>query len=143
MEHKTVEHGNSQDLEAALQRDAAGYTNTSTTHDTKHTTSTAPVIEGEHTHHHVHHHIQPVIQKETVEPEYIHTTVPVHETHHANAIHHEATVLPTKTLDEYTASRGDLQSHSTKKLNEYSGCPTIKDKSLRSDSRGQQAIHGH
>lgn len=142
VEHKTVNHGNKEDVQAALQRDAANYMNTSTVHDTKHTASTAPVVEGEHTHHHVHHHVQPVIQKETVQPEYVHTTVPIHETHHASAIHHEATVLPAKTLDEYTASHGDMKPRSTQKLNEYTGCPTIKDKSLRSDSRGEQALHG-
>jgi hypothetical protein len=143
VEHKTIEHGNKQDVQVALQKDAAAFMNTSTMHDTKKTASTAPVMEGEHTHHHVHHHIQPVIQKETIQPEYIHTQVPIHETHHAAAIHHEATALPAKTLEEYAKTRGDLDAHSPRSLQEYSGCPTVKDKSLRLGDRGQNAIHGH
>ncbi|KID83444.1 allergen [Metarhizium guizhouense ARSEF 977] len=143
VEHKTIEHGNKEDVKAALKRDAENYVNTSTTHDTKQTATAAPVVEGERTQHHVHHHIQPVIEKETIQPEYIHTTVPIHETHHANPIHHETTVLPAKTMEEYTAGRGDLQAHSTAKVKEFPGCPTLKDKSLQSDAKGQQAIHGH
>ncbi|KHN96010.1 allergen [Metarhizium album ARSEF 1941] len=143
VEHKTVEHGNKEDVQAALQKDAANYVNSSTTHDTKRTATAAPAVQGEHTQHHVHHHIQHVIEKETIQPEYIHTTVPVHETHHAKPIHHEATVLPAKSLEEYTASRGDLQAHPTNKVKEFPGCPTLKDKSLESKSQGQQAIHGH
>ncbi|TWU72824.1 hypothetical protein ED733_001339 [Metarhizium rileyi] len=143
VEHKTVEHRDKNDVASALQRDAANYVNSSTTHDTEYTTKAAPIIEGEHTEHHVHHHIQPVIEKETTQREYIHTTVPVHEKHYAQPIHHEATVLPAKSLDEYTSNRGDLQAHSTAKVNEYPGCPTLKDKSLQAETKAQSAIHGH
>ncbi|KAK0629543.1 hypothetical protein B0T17DRAFT_525741 [Bombardia bombarda] len=47
--------------------------------DTTHTTSRAPVVQGEHVHHHIHETVQPVLHKETIQPEVVHTTVPIHE----------------------------------------------------------------
>ncbi|KAK2593080.1 hypothetical protein QQS21_009210 [Conoideocrella luteorostrata] len=143
VEHKSFEHGDKANVKEALQKDAAKYTNKSTTHDTTHTASAAPVVSGERTHHHVHHHVQPVVQKDTIQPEVVHTAVPVHETHHNAAIHHETTMLPAKTMDEYTTSRGELDANATpRKINEYMGCPTVKDKALRKDAREQQVLHG-
>lgn len=101
------------------------------------------MVSGEHTHHHVHHHIQPVIQKEVIQPEYVHTTIPVHETHHAAAIHHEVTTLPPKTLEEYQAARGGLQANSTPRIiNEFDGCPSVKDKGMASGNQADNALHG-
>lgn len=100
------------------------------------------MLTGERTHHHVHHHIQPVVQKETIQPEVVHTTIPVHETHHAAPIHHETTTLPVKTMEEYTASRGDLKAHTPKQLSEFEGCPNLRDKRLQ-DEHAKQAIHGN
>ena len=57
-------------------------------------------IAGEHLHHHVHETIQTVLQKETIAPTTFHTTVPIHEQIHEAPIVHEATSLPTVTLDE-------------------------------------------
>ncbi|KAG6291391.1 hypothetical protein E4U09_003959 [Claviceps aff. purpurea] len=142
-QHKTVEHGDKGDVDAALAQDASKFKNTSTMHETKHTASATPTIAGERTHHHVHHHVQPVVQKETIQPEVVHTTVPVHETHHNAAIHHETTTLPPTTLDEYTTSHGKMPANSTpRKIDEYAGCPTVKDKNLRKDVRATEALHG-
>ncbi|KAG6039420.1 hypothetical protein E4U41_002662 [Claviceps citrina] len=142
-EHKTVEHGHQENVEAALKRDEARFKNTTTAHETERTTSAAPVVASERIHHHVHHHIQPVIQKETVQPEVVHTTVPVHETHHNAPIHHETTTLPPTTMDEYTTGRGKLDTADAtpRKIDEYEGCPTVKDQNLRQDARVKNVLH--
>ncbi|KZL83202.1 allergen [Colletotrichum incanum] len=107
-QNKTVEHGNERDTRQALDREAAQFKNTSTTQQTTHSQSstTAPVANSERVHHHVHEHVQPVVEKETIQPHVVHTTVPVHETHHAEAIHHGTSVLPTKTLGELERGSG-------------------------------------
>ncbi|KAG5953519.1 hypothetical protein E4U53_005294 [Claviceps sorghi] len=142
-QHKVVDHGNQADVDAKLKQDAAKFENTSTIHGTEHTSSEGPAISGERTHHHVHHHVQPVIQKKTVQPEVVHTTVPVHERHNNAAIHHETTTLPATTLDEYTTTHGKLNASDAtpRKIDEYAGCPTVKDKNLRSDVRAKEALH--
>ncbi|KAH9476668.1 hypothetical protein JR316_0010582 [Psilocybe cubensis] len=46
-------------------------------------------------HHHVHHVIQPVIEKETIDRQHIHTTIPIHEvTHEAPVVHQSQTHAP-------------------------------------------------
>ncbi|CAH0056179.1 unnamed protein product [Clonostachys solani] len=125
VEERTVQHGNPDELHRTLERDAAKFKDTSTTHDTRHSTTTNPTMAGERVHHHVHEHIQPVIEKETVQPHVVHTTAPVHEVHHAAPVHHETTTLPTKTLDEFTQGVGQsgLGAKGTNVLREYEGCP--------------------
>ncbi|KAG5993090.1 hypothetical protein E4U43_003590 [Claviceps pusilla] len=142
-QHKTIDHGSKADDQARLKQDQAKFENTSTIHETEHTSSAAPTIAGERTHHHVHHHVQPVIQKKTIQPEVVHTTVPVHETHHNASIHHETTTLPPTTLDEYTTTHGKLDATNAtpRKIDEYAGCPTVKDKNLRQDVRAKEALH--
>lgn len=112
-------------------------------HDTNYTTSQAPVTTGEHIHHHIHQHVQPVVQKEVIQPKVVHTTMPVHEVHNAAPVHHQTTTLPAKTMDEFTKDSGALEPRSAKKITEYDGCPTAKDKNLRNDKRTHEAIHGH
>lgn len=149
VEHKTFEHGDDRVLQDELSRDAAQYKNKSVTEQTSHTTSAAPVVSGERVHHHVHEHVQPVIQKETIAPQVVHTTVPIHETHHAKAVHHGTTTLPTKTLDEFTKEHGKLEGHGINKLTEYDGCPKEYDQGLGGqhagvhDLHGQHGEHGH
>lgn len=57
---------------------------------------------------HIHETIQPVIQKEVIQPEVIHTTVPIHEVHHNKATHHEVTALPPMTMEQFKAKGGSL-----------------------------------
>lgn len=143
MDHKTIDHGDKNKVKEALNKDAAKFASKSTTHDTERTSSAAPVVAGERTHHHVHHHVQPVIEKETIQPEVVHTTVPVHEKHHNAAIHHETTTLPPTTMEEYKTSHGKLDATSVpRKVNEYAGCPSVKDKNLREDGRAKEVLHG-
>merc|ERR1712098_910544 len=48
------------------------------------------------------------IQKETIQPSVVHTTVPVHEVHQNEAKHHTATSLPAVTMDEFKKQGGHL-----------------------------------
>ena len=49
-----------------------------------------------------------MVHKETIQPEVVHTTVPIHEIHRAEAEHHETSVLPMKKMEEFTAGGGIL-----------------------------------
>lgn len=128
-----------------LEREAAKFKDSTTTHSTSHTSSTAPVVAGEHIHHHVHEHIQPVIQKETVQPEVVHTTVPIHETHHREAIHHGTHVLPTKTLEEFSNNREIFDGSGRHKVTEFEGCPSDYNKGLQDDHKHthEGGAHSH
>jgi hypothetical protein len=139
-QHKTIHHGNEDQTRATLDREAGKFRNTSTTHETTHSTEMAPTMEGERIHHHVHEHVQPVIQKETVAPTVMHTTVPIHETHHAAPVHHEATTLPPKTMGEFTGSGSSipLEGRGLQKVQEFEGCPQPQ---VRSGD-AQRRIHG-
>ncbi|RSL63622.1 hypothetical protein CEP53_004375 [Fusarium sp. AF-6] len=146
VEHKTFHHDNEQETRATLDREAAKFRDTSETHSTTHTSTTAPVITGERIHHHVHEHVQPVIQKETIQPHVVHTTIPIHETHHAAPVHHGTSVLPTKTLDEFTTERGGLAQKAAQKLTEFEGCPKPYRKELQReqlDADKSMHLHGH
>ena len=56
----------------------------------------------------VHETVQPVIQKETIAPEVVHTTIPVHEKHQAPSEHHGMSVLPTKSINEFGQGQSGL-----------------------------------
>ncbi|KAK1704818.1 allergen [Colletotrichum lupini] len=129
--HKTFDHGNERETKDTLDREHAKFKDTSTTHETTHTSTTAPAVTGERVHHHIHEHIQPVIQKDTIQPHIVHTTIPIHETHHAKPIHHEATTLPVKTLEEFTREKGSLTDGPRHhRYDEFEGCPVKYHKDL-------------
>ncbi|EHK26511.1 uncharacterized protein TRIVIDRAFT_52434 [Trichoderma virens Gv29-8] len=137
-EHRSYEHGGDKNVQSVLDRDAAKYKDTSVRQKATHETTTeAPIVAGERVHHHVHEHVQPIIQKETIAPEVIHTTVPVHETHHATPMHHGTKVLPPQTLDEFTGQQGSLQSKGSHMTGEFEGCPTFDRKDLQKNSAGE------
>ncbi|KAL7813707.1 hypothetical protein V8C26DRAFT_404601 [Trichoderma gracile] len=144
-EHRSFDHGSDKDVSNFLERDAAKYKDASVTHDKTHEThAEAPIIAGERVHHHVHEHIQPVIHKETVAPEVIHTTVPVHETHQAAAVHHGTKVLPTKTLNEVTGGKGLPESRESRMKEQYEGCPTFDGQDLEGNTRTEgHRTEGH
>jgi hypothetical protein len=73
----------------------------------------------------------PVIHKETIQPEVIHTTKPIHETHHAASQHHGISALPMKTLDEFKRSGGSLDGNKVHAHEEYDGCPKTYNKDLQ------------
>lgn len=121
VQHKTFEHDKPEEAKAALDADAAKYRDSSITHDTEHSSSVAPTIQGEHVHHHLHQHVQPVIQKETIAPEVVHTTIPIHEVHHARSVNHGTTMLPAKTLQEFETEHG-LKTRPAGTIGEFDGC---------------------
>ncbi|RDW80947.1 hypothetical protein BP5796_05645 [Coleophoma crateriformis] len=108
VEHREINHGNDSHVKQRLEAEAAQFKNTREVGETQHTSSAAPTMGGEHVHHHVHETIQPVIQKETIQPSVVHTTVPVHEVHHNEAKHHTASALPAVTMDEFKHKGGSL-----------------------------------
>ncbi|KAF8850081.1 hypothetical protein BDZ45DRAFT_662264 [Acephala macrosclerotiorum] len=108
IEHRNIKHGNDSHVKDRLTAEAAQFKNTRTVGDTQHTSAAAPTVTGEHIHHHVHENIQPVVQKETVQPSVVHTTVPVHEVHQNEAKHHTASSLPAVTMDEFKRQGGHL-----------------------------------
>jgi len=108
VEHRNIKHGNDSHVKERLAAEAAQFKNTRTVGQTQETTAAAPSVAGEHVHHHVHENIQPVIQKETIQPSVVHTTVPVHEIHQNEAKHHTATSLPAVTMDEFKRQGGSI-----------------------------------
>ncbi|KAL2070161.1 hypothetical protein VTL71DRAFT_13187 [Oculimacula yallundae] len=105
---REVKHGNDDHVKQRLESEAAQFKNTREVGDTQHSKVAAPTIAGEHVHHHVHEAIQPVIQKETIQPSVVHTTVPIKEIHQNEAKHHNASSLPAVTMDEFKRQGGHL-----------------------------------
>ena len=130
MQNKEFDHGDHDGTRAKLDNVASQFQNTRQVHDTHVTQGAAPTVEGERVHHHVHETVQPVIHKETITPEVVHTTVPIHETHHAAAEHHGTSVLPAKNMSDFTTSGGDLKGGRTSE-GYYEGCPRPYDDSLK------------
>merc|ERR1712137_1354828 len=108
VETRNLKHGNDEHVKERLAAEQAQFKNARTVGDTQHTSSANPTIAGEHVHHHVHENIQPVIQKETIQPSVVHTTVPVHEVHQNEAKHHTAPSLPAVTMDEFKKQGGHI-----------------------------------
>lgn len=115
VEHQTHDHRDHGHIKEKLQAEAAQFQSSSTRSGEVHQTRTAvPEVAGEHVHHHIHEKIQPVVHKETIEPHVVHTTVPIHETHHNAAQHHSATVLPPVNIKDFTGQGGSLTGRDTR-----------------------------
>jgi len=108
VEHRNFKHGDDSHIKERLDAEKTQFKNTRTVGDTQHTASASPSVAGEHVHHHVHENIQPVVQKETIQPSVVHTTIPVHEVHHNEAKHHTASQLPAVSMDEFQRQGGSL-----------------------------------
>ncbi|KAL9639575.1 MAG: hypothetical protein Q9164_000852 [Protoblastenia rupestris] len=108
VEQREVKHGDDHAVRARLEQERAQFQNTRTVASTQESHSAAPVIAGEHVHHHVHETIQPVIQKETIQPSVVHTTVPIHEVHQNEAKHHSASALPAVSMADFKKQGGSL-----------------------------------
>lgn len=108
VQHKTINHGDDSHVKERLAAEAAQFKSTREVGSTQHTSTVAPTVAGEHVHHHVHETIQPVINKEVVQPHVVHTTIPVHETHHNEAKHHTASALPAVSMQEFKQQGGVL-----------------------------------
>jgi hypothetical protein len=133
VEHKVFNHENEQELRDTLAQDMSKYKSNLVTHETTNSSSAAPVAVSEHVHHHVHEHIQPVVQKETIIPETVHTTRTIHETHHVKAVHHGTSILPPKTMEEWKNEGGVLGGRAAHALSETAGCPAPYKPDLQSE----------
>lgn len=122
-EHREIHHGNDHETKSRVSAELGQFKDHSITHETRHTQAAAPTVTGEHVHHHVHETVQPVIHKETIQPEVVHTVAPVHETHHAGSQHHGMSALPMKTLDEFKGAGGVLSGGKHHTHEEYEGAP--------------------
>ena len=79
----------------------------------------------------VHERVQPIVHKETIQPEVVHTTVPIHEVHKAEAEHHGISTLPVKTLDEFKTGGGILTGGGQKAHEAYEGDPRPYNKAMQ------------
>lgn len=67
--------------------------------------------------------VQPVVHKETIVPEVVHTTIPIHEKHTAPSEHHGMSVLPTRSLNEFQ-QQGNSDTGATEiRHKKYEGDP--------------------
>merc|ERR1712225_100001 len=147
-EEREFHHDNKQDTEQRLTSEMAHFKDHKRVEQTHHTQAAAPTVTGEHVHHHVHETVVPVVQKETIQPEVVHTTIPVHETHHAAAQHHGLSALPMKTLDEFKNSGGVLSGGKHGAHEEYDGPPRKYNEKLSTTFEklgleAKEAISGH
>merc|ERR1712232_464226 len=120
---REYKHDDEAETKTRVQRELQQFQNSQTVTQTSHSTAAAPTVAAEHVHHHVHETVQPVIHKETVQPEVVHTTVPIHEIHHGSAQHHGISALPMKTLDEFKQAGGALTGSKSHTHEEYEGAP--------------------
>jgi len=144
-EHHTHDHRNHSETKDRLQHEAGQFQNESVRAPAHHQTSSAvPEVAGEHVHHHVHERIQPVVHKETIEPHVVHTTVPVHETHHNAAQHHTASAMPAVSMSEFQQQGGSLTGRETRH-DHFQGEPKSIEKALGGNAgAGQhQNLSGH
>merc|ERR1712193_412636 len=102
------QHDNNDEVQRKLATEQARYRDESQRVEGKHTSAAAPVVAGEHMHHHVHETIQPVVNKQTVEPHVVHTTVPIHEVHHNAAQQHSTSALPAVSMSDFKKQGGVL-----------------------------------
>lgn len=122
VQHREFDHRDHDATKRALVADQARFKDERRVDATTHSQSVAPVVGGEHVHHHIHETIQPVIQKETIQPSVVHTTVPIHEVHHNKATHHETTALPAMTMEQFKAKGGSLHGRE-ERYDEFEGVP--------------------
>jgi len=135
-EHREIKHGNDSQLKEKLAAEQAQFNNTREVGATQTSESVAPTVAGEHVHHHVHENIQPVIQKETIQPSVVHTTVPIHEIHQNEAKHHTATELPPVTMSEYQRQGGSVTGRE-ERSDAFDGAPKTVGSTL-----GGHGAHG-
>lgn len=122
VQHREFDHRDHDTVKRNLAQTQAQFKNERVVEGTTSSQSVAPTIGGEHVHHHIHETIQPVVHKEVVQPNVVHTTVPIHEVHHNKATHHETTALPTMTMDQFK-HKGGVLSGREERYDEFEGVP--------------------
>jgi len=122
VENREIKHGDDSHIRQRLEQEQGQFRSTREVGDVRTTQSQGRDVVGEHIHHHVHENIQPVIQKETVQPSVVHTTIPVHEVHHNEAKHHTASALPAMSIDEFKHNGGTLSGREERR-DQFAGEP--------------------
>jgi len=110
VEHREHHHGKDREVEAALASHTSKFRDEREVLPVQ-TTQAANVVVGEHVHHHIHDVIQPVVERETIQPHVVHTTVPIHEKIEHEPIIHKGNVLPAMTMDEFSRAGHSLTGH--------------------------------
>jgi hypothetical protein len=88
-------------------------------------------------HSHVHETVQPVINRETIQPEVIHTKHNIHETHHLNAQHHATTTAPEIDMASYEGTgTGSAGTAGKKGRGKKGGLGSSYDNELGGNQRG-------
>ncbi|KAL8812425.1 MAG: hypothetical protein Q9200_001032 [Gallowayella weberi] len=141
VEHRELHHGDLAAVQARLEQERAQFQSTRTQAGTKESHSVAPVIAGEHVHHHVHETIQPIVQKETIQPSVVHTTVPIHEVHHNEAKHHSSSALPAVSMADFKKQGGTLTGRE-ERYDGFEGEPRAVGGALGGSSGGS-GLTGH
>lgn len=122
VQHREFDHRDHDATKKNLVQEQAQFKDERTVEGTTQSQSVAPTLGGEHVHHHIHETIQPVVQKEVIQPNVVHTTVPIHEVHHNAATHHGTTALPAMTMGEFKAKGGALTGRE-ERYDEFEGVP--------------------
>ena len=88
--------------------------------------------------------IQPVVQKETIQPSVVHTTVPIHEVHHNEAKHHTSSALPAVSMADFKHQGGTLSGRE-ERYDGFEGEPKAVGSALGSGSTGTtgSGLTGH
>jgi len=110
IEHREHTHGKAQEIEATLAAQTSKFRDEREVLPVQTTQSTNTVV-GEHVHHHIHDVIQPVVERETIQPHVVHTTIPIHEKIEKEAFVHKGNVLPAMTMDEFSRAGHSLTGH--------------------------------
>ncbi|KAK6429685.1 hypothetical protein LTR95_014165 [Oleoguttula sp. CCFEE 5521] len=108
VEHRSFEHNKAEKVKEKLAAEQAQFRDDKQVVKGSTQRSVAPIVAGEHVHLKVHETIQPVIEKQTIEPQVVHTTVPLHEVHHNAAQHHSAYALPAVSITTFKNQGGVL-----------------------------------
>lgn len=108
VQHREFDHRDHDSTKRNLAAEQQAFRDERVVQDKTHSQSAAPVVGGEHVHHHIHETIQPVVNKETIQPSVVHTTVPIHEVHHNAAQHHQTSELPAMSMSEFKQQGGVL-----------------------------------
>lgn len=122
VQHREFDHRDHDSTKRNLVQEQAQFRDERRVEGATQSQSVAPTIGGEHVHHHIHETIQPIVHKEVIQPNVVHTTVPIHEVHHNAATHHESTALPTMTMDQFK-SKGGVLSGREERYDEFEGVP--------------------
>ncbi|KAI2602774.1 hypothetical protein GGR54DRAFT_467503 [Hypoxylon sp. NC1633] len=122
VQHRQYDHRDHENTKRALAAENQNYKDERVIQETTRTQSHAPTVQGEHVHHHVHETVQPVLHKETIQPNVVHTTVPIHETHHNSAQHHTTTSLPPVSMEDYKR-HGGAMSGEKERFDAFEGEP--------------------